>query len=128
MKKLIVCMLLFITSVNAFANCDWSTIKKLPNGDFDYSPTLHICVGKLVQDAAVKDQQISDLNQAITLKDLALKESDSRTQLWMTTSTNELDRLNKISSDEKSSQWLWFGLGVATTFLAGYGAAKLVGR
>ena len=126
MKKLIVCILLFVSSVNAFADCDWSTIKKLPDGGFEYTPELHLCVGNLVQDSKVKDQQIADLNQAITLKDLALKESDERVSLWSKTAGDEMDRLNKISNDQKKSDWLYFALGVGTTFLAAYSAAKLI--
>jgi hypothetical protein len=128
MKKLIACILLFVSSANAFADCDWSTIKKLPDGGYEYTPALHLCVGNLVQDNKTKDLQIADLNQAITLKDLALKESDDRVVLWEKTAGDELDRLNKISNDQKHNDWLYFGLGVATTFLAGYAAAKLAGR
>ena len=129
MKKLVTCILLLISSVNAFADCDFSTgIKPLPDGNFEYSKECHLKVGQLVQDNATKDLQIQDLTKAITLKDLALKEADSRTQLWMTTSNNELDRLNKISNDQRTSQWMYFALGVVTTFAAGYGAAKLAGH
>lgn len=128
MKKFIACLLLFVSSANAFANCDWSTIKKLPDGGYEYTPELHLCVGNLVQDSKVKDQQIADLNQAITLKDLALKEADSRVILWEKNSADELDRLNKISEDQKRNDWTMFILGVGTTFLSAYTAAKLIGR
>ena len=126
MKKLITCILLFVSSANAFANCDWSTIKKLPDGGYEYSPALNLCVGNLVQDNKTKDLQIADLTKAITLKDLALKASDDRVLLWSKTAGDEMDRLNKISQDQKHSDWLYFGLGVATTFLAAYSASKLI--
>lgn len=126
MKKLVACILLFVSSTNAFADCDWSDIKKLPDGGFEYTPALHLCVGNLVQDNKVKDQQIADLNKAITLKDLALKASDERVALWSKTAGDELDRLNKISEDQKRNDWMYFALGVGTTFLAAYSASKLI--
>jgi hypothetical protein len=129
MKKLIAFILLFVSSFNALADCDWNTgITPGPNHTFIYSEACHLAVGQLVSDSKTKDQQIADLTQAISLDKLALKESDARTQLWITTSNNELDRLNKISNDEKHNEVLFFALGVATTFLAAYGAAKLVGK
>jgi hypothetical protein len=126
MKKLIACILLFVSSANAFADCDWSTIKKLPDGGFEYSPALNLCVGQLMEDNKTKDLQIADLTKAITLKDLALKESDERVALWSKNAGDELDRLNKISQDQKHSDWLYFALGVGTTFLAAYSASKLI--
>lgn len=126
MKKFIVCLLLFVSSANAFADCDWSTIKKLPDGGYEYSSDLNLCVGNLVQDNKTKDLQIADLNKAITLKDLALKESDERVALWSKNAGDELDRLNKISNDQKINDWLYFALGVGTTFLAAYSASKLI--
>jgi len=127
MKNLI-CMFVTLCMLSnaALANCDWSTIKKLPDGGYEYSPALNLCVGNLVQDNKTKDLQIADLTKAITLKDLALKASDDRVLLWSKTAGDEMDRLNKISEDQKHSDWLYFGLGVATTFLAAYSASKLI--
>lgn len=111
-----------------FAGCDWAQIKKNPDNTFTYPENLHICVGKLVQDNKVKDQQLSDLTKAISLKDLAIKEADGRATLWSDTSSKLEDRLQKVDSLEKKNEWLYFSLGVLTTFAAGYTAAKLVGR
>lgn len=126
MKKFIVCSLLFVSSANAFGDCDWSTIKKLPDGGYEYSASLNLCVGNLVQDNKTKDIQIADLNKAITLKDLALKESDERVALWSKNAGDELDRLNRISQDQRRNDWLYFALGVGTTFFAAYSASKLI--
>jgi hypothetical protein len=120
--------ILLITMCNissAAQNCDWSTIKKMPNGDYEYSPTLNLCVGQLVQDSTTKDQQVVDLTKAIQLKDLAIQTSDSRIALWEKTAGDEQDRLAKMESDEKKSQWLYFGLGILTTFVAGYTASQV---
>jgi len=129
MKKLICVILSLLMFSNiCFADCDWAQIKKLPDGGYEYSPALNLCVGQLVQTNAVQTQQLQDLGKAIQLKDLALTNSDARVALWQKSSDDELSRLNTIQSDEKHSDWLFFGLGVATTFLAGYTAAKLAGR
>lgn len=128
MKKLFSIILLLCLSINtALADCDWATgITPGPNNTFVYSEPCHLAVGQLVQDAKVKDQQISDLTKAIQLKDLAITNSDARVALWQTTSDNELNRLNTIQNDNKRNEYLAFGLGVGLTFLAAYSAAKLV--
>lgn len=129
MKKFISFILfisLFSNIVLADTNCDWTTIKTLPDGGFEYSPALNICVGQLVQTNQIQTQQIADLTKAIQLKDLALTNADARIQLWETSADNELDRLNKIQSDQKKSDWLMFGLGALTVLGAGYMAARLV--
>lgn len=127
MKKIFSALFLFVFMSNmALADCDWTTINKMPNGNFEYSPALNICVGQLVQDSGVKDQQVADLNKAIQLKDLALQVSDTRITLWQKSANDEMDRLNTIQSDSKKSDWLYFALGVGTTFLAGYMASRLM--
>lgn len=129
MNKILSSFVVFCLIVStSFADCDWSQIKSNPDGTYTYSKELNLCVGKLVKDSANKDQQISDLTKAISLKDLALQSSDQRAQTWMTTSGQLEDRLQKVDSLEKKNEWLYFGLGVATTFLAGITAAKLSGH
>ena len=105
MKTLIFLMaFLSLISNIAFADCDWkSDITPGPNHTFIYSEACHLQVGQLVQDAKVKDQQIADLNKALQLKDLALTNADARTQLWMTSTQNEQDRMAKIESSQKQS-------------------------
>lgn len=127
MKKIISILLSlsFLSSV-VFAdqNCDWTQIKKLPDGGYEYNPTLNICVGQLVQMNKIQAQQIQDLTKAISLKDLAIKDDDSRVQLWETTADSEQNRLSIMESDQKHSEWLYFGLGILTTFVAGYAIAR----
>lgn len=110
---------------SCYANCDWTQIKKNSDGTYTYSEQLHLCVGQLVQDNKAKDQQIQDLNKAITLKDLAIKEADARADNWMLTSKNLEDRLQKVDSIEKKNEWVYFGLGILVTGAAVWGANKL---
>lgn len=128
MKKIITNLFLFLFLCNTcLADCDWSKgISPGLNNTYVYTEECHLEVGKLVQDAKIKDQQIKDLNKAIELKDLAIKLSDDRATLWSHTSTTLENRLQKVDSLEKSNEWLYFGMGVVSTFLASYAAAKLI--
>lgn len=128
MKKFISIVLLTCLFSNfAFADsCDWSTIKLLPDGNYEYSKQLNLCVGNLVQASAIKDKQIQDLTTAVDLKNAALVIADQRTALWEKTSDDELARINTMQADQHSDNTLFFALGVATTFLAAYSAAQLI--
>jgi hypothetical protein len=127
LSLLVIIGLIFPQSV--YGDCDWSKgITKGPNKTFIYNEACHQAVGKLVEDSAVQTQQVNDLTKAISLKDLALKDSDQRATDWMGTSGTLEKRLQQVDSLEKKNDILFFGLGVLTTFLAAYGAAKLVGK
>jgi hypothetical protein len=129
MKKLIISILLFCFASNfAFADCDWKQIKPLPDGGYEYSKELHLCVGNLVQQSKIQVQQIQDLNKAISLKDLAIKASDDRATSWMLTSKDLEERLQKVDSVQKRNDWLSFGLGAATVLGAGWMASQLIHR
>jgi len=127
MKKFISLFLVvcFISNV-AFGDCDWSTIRKLPDGGYEYSPALNLCVGQLVSLSAVKDKQISDLTTAIDLKDAALIAADRRTLLWTNAAQDMQDKLAKIDADSKQTGFMYFGAGVLATVLAGFMTAKLI--
>ena len=107
MNKLIsIFLLMSMFSNSAFSDtviCDWTQIKKLPDGGYEYSPALNLCVGQLVQDSKIKDQQNQDLTKAIQLKDLALTNSDARVAMWQKSTNDEVDRLNTIGF---SSLWV----------------------
>jgi hypothetical protein len=122
-------VILSIFSQSAFADCDFSKgITAGPNKTFVYTEVCHQKVGSLVQDDKVKEQQIQDLTKAISLKDLALQDSDKRASDWSSTSATLEKRLQEVDKLEESNKILYFGLGVLTTFLAGYAAAKLVAK
>jgi hypothetical protein len=128
MKKLIVFVMIscFMISNIARADCDWSFIKNMPNGDYEYTPECHLKVGQLVQDNATQLVQIQDLNAAIALKNLALTASDQRVALWQKTADDSQDRLSKIDSDSKRNDWIAFSLGALTMLGAGYMASRLL--
>ena len=126
MKRIVSLVLLVCMFSNAaMADCDFSKgITPGPNKTFIYTEECHQAVGKLVEDNKALTLQVGDLTKAITLKDLALVKADERTQLWMNTSDQLTDRITKIDEVYKKNEWLYFGLGVLTTFAAGYIAAQ----
>ena len=130
MKKIIAIILsLCLFSNIAFAdNCDWSKINKLSDGGYEYNPTLNLCVGNLVEQNKIQAQQLQDYQKAISLKDLAIKDDDSRIQIWQKTSDDEMDRVNKLDSSSKTNQWIFFSLGVLTVIGSGFLAARLMGK
>ena len=122
-------ILCFLFPFRVFADCDFSKgITAGPNKTFIYTESCHQKVGTVVADDAAKTIQVNDLNKAITLKDLALQDSDKSKQAWMKTSATLEDRLQKVDGLEKKNDILYFGLGVLTTFAAALAAAKLVGK
>lgn len=129
MKKLISLFLLVsLVSNLAFADCDWSKIKDNGDGTYTYTKELHLCVGQLKQDNKVKDQQIADYQKAIQLKDLALTTSDDRANRWMNNSLSLESKMTEVDSLQKKNEWLYFGLGVLTTFAAAYAAGQVIRR
>jgi len=122
MKKLISYLLMFCFVSNvAFADCDFKTgITPGPNKTFIYTEECHLKVGQLVQDNATKDRQIADLNGAIALKDLAIKDSDARVQLWSSTTANLEDRLQKVDNLQSKNEFLYFALGALTVIGTGF--------
>lgn len=107
-------------------SCDWTQIKQLPDGGYEYSPALNLCVGNLVQANKIQTQQIQDYTAAIQLKDLAIKDSDSRATLWINTADSAQQKLMSIESDSKKNEFLYFGLGLLTAIGTGFAVSRLV--
>ena len=129
MKNLIIAIVILAFSSNvvfAADSCDWTKIKKLPDGNYEYPLNLHLCVGKLVEDSKVKDQQVQELNRAISLKDLAIKDSDARANQWLNTSMKLESNLNEVDKLQKGNDLIYFGLGIATTVIAIWGASQVI--
>lgn len=128
MKKLVsfILMLCFLSNV-AFADCDFTTgITPLGDGTFKYSGECHRKVGQIVQDNKIKDAQITDLTQALTLKDLAITKADARAQMWMDTTLKLESNLSKIDDLRSKNEVIYFALGVVFTGAAVWGASQLV--
>lgn len=122
----ILTVLSILYPTESYAGCDFSKgITAGPNKTFIYTEACHLAVGALVQDNQVKTQQIADYVKAISMKDLALTASDTRANLWMSTSSSLEDRLQKVDKLQKDNEWIFFGLGVLTTGFAAYTASKL---
>jgi hypothetical protein len=126
MKIVSVLILLSIFSNIAFADCDWTKIKDNGDNTFTYSKELHLCVGSLVQDNKVKTEQLTKLNQALELKDLAITKSDQRVALWMDTSEKMQERISKAESLQSKNDFWYFGLGIASAVAAGWMASQLI--
>lgn len=127
MKKIFSFSIMTIMLTNiALADCDYSKIVNNSDGTYTYSKELHLCVGTMRRDLGIAQQQITDLNQALTLKDLAIKKTEDRVNLWMDTSYKLEERVNKIDELQKKNEWLYFGLGVAATIGSGFMAAQLL--
>lgn len=119
-------ILLLIFTNNTLA-CDFSKgVTKLSDGAYRYEPNCHLEVGRLVQDNELKAKQITLLNQSIELKDLVIQKQDQRIKLWMDTTENLEQRLSTIERYKSTQNLLYFGLGIALSGLAVYGASQLV--
>jgi hypothetical protein len=129
MKKIISIILLscFISNI-ALADCTWSTgVTKLSEESwYRYSSDCNLRVGEMVQELDTKSKQLEQYDAAITLKDLAIQKSDARVLLWKTTAEDEQDRMNKLSTEQKHTDFLFFGLGVLAAIGAGFMASKLI--
>lgn len=111
-------LLVLIVFQSAFATCDWSKIEKSKDGNFIYSPELHLCVGVLVENEKNRIAQIEHLNKSLELKDLAIQKTEDRAEMWRTTSYSLEDRINSQQKYSVYRDWLFFGLG---TLVMGFG-------
>lgn len=124
MKLISIVLALSLFGNIAFANCDYSDIKKV-DGGYLYTKELHLCVGEMKQDLEIEQKRTVKLTEALTFKDLAIDNANKRADLWMNTSFKLEDRINTIDELRSRNQWLYFGLGVLTVFAAGYAAKQI---
>jgi hypothetical protein len=122
MKKIlnVIILSMMIPSL-AFGSCDFSLIKPLADGNFEYPKVCHEYVG-------VMSKQIADLNKAIQLDNDALLKADTRADNWMSTSLKLEEQFQKTSQLQKSNEDLYFGLGILATVLTGFAVANLTHR
>jgi hypothetical protein len=127
MKRLISLFVVisFFSNV-ALADCDFSTgITKQEDGSFRYTKECHLKVGEMKRDLEIANTQIVEYKKAIELKDLALAKADERADKWMNAAYKLEDRMTTIDNLRSANQWLYFGIGVAVTGLAVWGAGQL---
>lgn len=124
--KIFTLILSFIFTYNTLA-CDFSNdIKKNVDGSYSYTKDCHIKVGAILEENKIKDEQIRLLNKSIELKDLAIQSYEKRTLMWIETTESLETRLNTIEKYKTTTNILYFGLGIALSGLAVYGASQLV--
>lgn len=112
-------LLILLISINCYAECDFSTIKKTNDG-FLYPQDCHRLVGKLIQDNKDYKQQILEYDQLLKLSKDHIELEHQRAELWKTTSLNLKNRIDNISWSNKSSDYIHFGAGVLIMLGAGW--------
>jgi hypothetical protein len=117
-----------VVTTNDGTKCDFSKVVHNKDGTFTYPLNLHLCVGKMAKDNAVKDKQIADLAASNKLYQLTIQTDEQRIQNWIQTSTSLEGRVEKVNELEKKNEWLFFALGVAATGVAAYAGEKLSGH
>jgi len=126
MTQVLVATLMFATSTQSNASCDFSKdVKENADGSFTYSRECNVEVGKRIKELDLRRNQVDDLNKVITLKDLAIEKADQRAKLWMDTSNELNDKLIKYDSISKRSDTLYFVGGIAVTILSVWAAGQL---
>jgi len=129
MKKLITALMIVLSlPLQALADCDFSKGITKVDGGYLYTTECHVAVGQMRQNYLISQQQISDLNKALDLKDLAITKADQRADMWMNTTFKLEDRINTLDKMQETNKWIWFGLGVVTVFAAGYAARAAYGH
>ena len=106
-------------------NCDWKSIKHNVDETYTYSKPLHLCVGKLVYNQTLDNQQIDDLTKATKELNLALDKADQQSQIWQTEATTLRSKIDEIEQHERSKNWIIFGLGFLTASAAIYATSRI---
>jgi hypothetical protein len=110
---------LFLATAQAI-DCDYSTIKKLENGSYEYSKNCHIHIGQKLEELDLRQEQVKHLGLSTDYYKKAYEMQEDRVNSWMKTSL-ELDK--ELQAQKKFSDWekaAYFGLGI----LVMYGAAQ----
>ena len=131
MRRIIIALMILLSlPLQALAECDFTDGKGVNkvDGGYLYSKECHTAVGQIKYDLGVANTQITLLNKSLDLKDLALTKADQRADLWQTATFKLEDRINTIDQMRSTNNWMYFGLGVLTVFVAGYAARQAYGR
>ena len=122
MKKFLI--VLFLIPNLLFAECDFSSIT-IKDGYYQYPPECHLKVGTFVKTIEVQGKKIKLLEEALELKDLALKKSEADAERWAELARKYQDTIQTQNNLTKTFDTINFGLGLFAGFAAVYGASKL---
>lgn len=109
----------------AFAECDYSTVKKVDNG-YLYSTECHKATGKALKELNIREEQVENLKKTIKLKDLALVTADSRILNYQEVAYKNTERLNRLNSVQSKQNMLYFIGGIVLSTLSVYAASKAI--
>jgi hypothetical protein len=118
-------LILALNIQSAKADCDYSKIVSNPDGTYTYSRELNKCVGGMKRDLDAANAQIEAYTKALTLKDLAIQDSDKRANMWETTALSLESRVTEIDKLESKQNVGYFLLGILVSGVAVYGAGQL---
>lgn len=106
--------------------CDFSKdIKQNSDGSYTYSRECHIEAGKAVKRVSLLEEKIDLVDKKLELKDLMITKQEDRTQLWIQTSMDMHEKLQKYEDSRRREGWLNFGLGVGVTILSVWAAGQI---
>lgn len=127
MKKLVLIFLTIAIFCNkSLALCDFAKdIKENQDGSYSYTRECHVEVGKRVKRLALVEEQTTELEKTIELKDLALTKQKERADKWMATSFQLEDKLRSYDSVANKDKTLHFILGVGVTILSVWAAGQI---
>lgn len=131
MRRIIIAlMIVLMLPLSALAECDFTDGKGVSKveGGYLYTKECHTAVGQMKYDLGVSLKQVELLQKSIDFKDLAITKADQRADLWQTATFKLEDRINTIDSMRSTNNWMYFGLGVLTVFVAGYAASQAYHR
>ena len=128
-KRLLTLVLVLTISSQAFALCDFKNdIKENQDGSYTYTRSCHVEAGKAFGKVSLLEDRISLLEKKIELKDLTIDRYDKRTELWIDTSFELNDKLQKYENLKSQDRWVSFGLGIGVAILSVWAAGQIDNR
>lgn len=124
-RKLLASVAAFAVFSSSALGCDFSKdIQPNPDGSYTYSRGCHIEVGKRVKKLSLMEQQVSELEKTIELKDIALSKQKQRADEWMDSSLVLNEKLQAYNYTTQKSNTLHFILGAATVILSAWAVGQ----
>lgn len=118
-------LVMFTLPQLGFAECDFRTGIVQQGSGYLYSVDCHKQVGKMDADLSDRAKQVDALSQSLKLKDDAIVIQDERAQRLRESLYKVEDKVDSMERLKENNKWLYFGLGIAFTSLAVWGAGNL---